>query len=82
MTRQLPEFSRNDFDHLIQEHERLIALANDVEYCLHALAGTASEERIGELQQSAGTLVSAIRDYLFRQDQLVLPVVDAVSRPE
>jgi hypothetical protein len=80
MTPPLPEFSRNDFESLLGEHERLIALANDVEFCLHALAGGATEEHLQGLQQSAGTLVSALRNYLFRQDQLVLPVVDALSR--
>jgi hypothetical protein len=82
MTPPLPAFSRNDFEGLLGEHERLIALANDVEFCLHALAGGAAEERLQSLQQSAGTLVSALRNYLFRQDQLVLPVVDALSRQE
>lgn len=82
MTHRLPGISRNDFEHLIQEHEHLIDLANDLEYCLHALAGGATEERLQELQQSAGTLVSGLRNFLFRQDQMILPVVDALSRQE
>ncbi len=80
MTPSLPEFLRSDFEQLLDQHQRLIALANDVEFSLHALAGGATEETIGALQQTAGTLVSALRNYLFRQDQQVLPIVDALSK--
>jgi hypothetical protein len=80
MTTPLPEFERSDFEQLLDEHQHLIALANDVEFCLHALAGGAGEEAIQSLQHSTGSLVRLLRQYLFRQDQQVLPVVDALSR--
>ena len=77
MTSSLPEFPRSDFDQLLAEHQRLIALANEVEFCLHALAAGVSDETLPVLQQSTGDLVRGLRLYLFRQDQQVLPVVDA-----
>jgi hypothetical protein len=80
MTTPLPEFHRSDFELLVDEHQRLIALANDVEFCLHALSGGVNEETIHALQQSTGGLVRVLRQYLFRQDQQVLPVVDTLSR--
>ncbi len=82
MTTPTPELRREDFEQLLEEHQRLIELANDVEFSLHALGGGASEENIHALQQSAGTLVSALRSHLFRQDQQVLSVVDALTRQE
>jgi len=80
MTAPTPELRREDFEQLLEEHQRLIGLANDVEYCLHALAGGPSEENLHALQQSAGTLVSVLRGHLFRQDQQVLPLLDRLSR--
>ncbi len=74
---ETPTFTRDDFEHLLGEHLGLIELANDVEYRLHALAGGSTEENLQALQQAAGALVSALRDHLFRHDQVVLPLVEA-----
>ena len=79
MTTPMPEFRRGDFERLLDEHRRLIELANDVEFCLHALSSGVTEENLRALQQSTGTLVSVLRNHLFRQDQHVLPLVDAIE---
>jgi hypothetical protein len=79
MTTPLPEIQRSDFEQLLDEHQRLVGLANDVEFCLHSLAGGGSEEAIHALQLSTGSLVRLLRQYLFRQDQQVLPVIDTLS---
>lgn len=82
MTPSRPEFQREDFERLLQEHEQLITLTNELEYGLHALAGRPNEETLRTLQQSAGALVSALRGYLFRLDQQVLPLVEEISRSQ
>lgn len=82
MTDPTPDIRREDFESLLDEHQRLIGLANQVEFHLHALAGGPNEGAIHALQQSAGSLVSLLRGYLFRLDQQLLPVLDHRSRPE
>jgi len=74
---ETPTFTRDDFEHLLAEHLGLIELANDVEYRLHALAGGSTEENVQGLQQAAGALASALRNHLFRHDQVILPLVES-----
>lgn len=80
MTDPAPGYRRDDFEPLLEEHQRLVELANEVEFHLHALAGGPNEGAIHALQQSAGSLVSVLRGYLFRLDQQVLPAIDPRSR--
>lgn len=82
MTNPVPGFSREDFESLLEEHQRLVALANEVEFYLHVLAGGSKEDTLQALQQSTGSLVSGLRTYLFRQDQQVLPLIDRLSQRE
>ena len=80
MTEPLAVFRREDFELLLDEHRRIIELANEVEFHLHALAGGASADTVQALQESAGSLLTGLRGYLFRLDQQVLPIVDAASQ--
>ncbi len=80
MNPAMPEFQREEFDQLLEEHQRLIAQVNEVEFHLHTLSGGVSEEHVQALQQATGDLLALLRTYLFRQDQQVLPIVDALSR--
>jgi hypothetical protein len=75
-----PAISRPDFDQFLAEQQQLIALTNELEYCLYALGEGPLTEPVQACQQSAGTLVGALRAFLFRQDQQVLPILDALSR--
>jgi hypothetical protein len=77
-----PSFLRADFDQLLAQQERLIGLTNELEYRLHCVAEVPPVEEIQACQQAAGMLISALREFLFRQDQKVLPVLEAMSRPE
>ena len=72
--------TRGDFENLLAEHLSLIELANDLEYRLHALAGGQTEGALQALQQAAGALVTTLRAHLFRQDQVVLPLVESLCR--
>lgn len=72
--------TRGEFEALLAEHFRLVELANDLEYRLHALAGGSTEENVQAVQQAAGALVAALRTHLFRQDQVVLPLVESACR--
>jgi hypothetical protein len=74
-----PSFARPDFEQLVAAHQRLIELANDLEYQLYRLGEVPGGERVTECQQAAGALVGLLRDVLFRHDQQVLPLLDALS---
>jgi hemerythrin-like domain-containing protein len=75
-----PTCTRGDFARLLAEHLRLIELVNDLELRLHALSGGQTEGTIQALQQAAGSLVDVLRTHLFRQDQVVLPLVESLCR--
>jgi hypothetical protein len=77
-----PAFSRADFDQILAQHRRLIELANELEYRLYSLYAVSPAEPVQACQEAAGTLLGALRDFLFRQDQQVLPVLDGLSLPE
>jgi hypothetical protein len=69
--------TRRDFDTLVEEQQTLIGLVNELEYQLYRLGDTASTECVHECRQAAGTLVGALRSFLYRQDQQVLPLLEA-----
>jgi hypothetical protein len=73
-----PPFSRAEFEHLLAEHEQLIAAANALEFQLHRLGGLAPDARVSACQQAGGDLIRLLRDALFRQDQQVLPLLEAL----
>jgi hypothetical protein len=75
-----PPLRRADFDQLLAAHQRLIELANDLEYQLYRLGEVPGNERVTECQQAGGALIGLLRDVLFRHDQQVLPLLDALSR--
>jgi hypothetical protein len=77
-----PPFARPDFELLLAGHQRLIELANDLEYQLHRLGEVPGDERVSDCRRAAGALVGLLRDVLFRHDQQVLPLLDALSRAE
>ena len=68
--------SRADFEALLGDHQRLIALANDLEYQLYRLGELPAGERVTECQQAGGALVGLLRNVLFRHDQQILPLVE------
>jgi hypothetical protein len=69
--------TRAEFNALLEEQQALIGLVNDLEYRLYSLGDTFTQESVNECRQSAGTLVGALRSFLYRQDQQVLPIVEA-----
>jgi hypothetical protein len=73
-----PTLSRADFEQLLAAHQRLIELANEVEYQLYRL-GEVSDPRVAECQQATGSLLGLLRDVLFRHDQQVLPLLDHLA---
>jgi hypothetical protein len=74
-----PTFARADFEQLLASHQRLIELANGLEYQLYRFGEAPGNERVTECQQAAGALVGLLREVLFRHDQQVLPLLDALS---
>jgi hypothetical protein len=74
-----PPLSRADFEQLLAAHQRLIELANDLEYQLYRLGEVPGNERVTDCQQAAGALLGLLRDVLFRHDQQVLPLLDSLS---
>jgi hypothetical protein len=74
-----PTLARADFEQLLAAHQRLIELANDLEYQVYRLGEVPGNERVTECQRAAGALVGLLRDVLFRHDQQVLPLLDALS---
>jgi hypothetical protein len=71
-----PTLSRAEFEQLLAEHQRLITLTNQLEFCLYRLAEAPPCEPVTECQQAAGALIGALRSFLFRQDQQVLPFLE------
>jgi hypothetical protein len=71
---------RGQFEQLLAEHERLIDQVNEAELRLHALAEGPGEGRLEAMQQATGDLLKMLRDHLFRQDQVVLPAIDGLTR--
>jgi hypothetical protein len=69
--------TRMEFDALLEEQQSLIGLVNDLEYRLYCLGETFTPESVNECRQAAGTLVGALRSFLYRQDQQVLPLLEA-----
>jgi hemerythrin-like domain-containing protein len=81
----IPHISRQDFEQLVDEHRQLIDLANQLEYQLYRLGESAMPDHVSDCQQVTGNLIGLLRNHLFRQDQEVLPVVEAAlgeARPE
>jgi hypothetical protein len=76
MNASLP--SRADFEQLLAEHLRLIHLANVLEFQLHLLGESPPDSPAAGCQQAAGALLGALRNFLFRQDQHVLPVLESL----
>jgi len=74
--------SRSEFEQLLAEHQQLIRLTNELEYHLYQIGAGATPARIAECQQAAGALISQLRGALFRQDQRVLPILEAHLLPE
>ena len=72
-------FSRADFEQLLGAHQQLIDLANDLEYQLYRLGEQPGDSPAAACQQAAGALLGRLRDLLFRHDQQVLPLLDALS---
>ncbi len=77
-----PTLPRADFEQLLAGHQELVRLANELEYQLYRLGESAAPERITDCQQAAGVLIGQLRAVLFRHDQQVLPILDALSAGE
>lgn len=71
-----PDMDRRDFEVLLSQHWQLIQLANDLEYQLYSVGDCAGPERVQACQQSAGALIKLLREFLFRHDQQVLPILE------
>lgn len=67
--------SREEFDRLVAGQCGLVRSANDLEYRLYLL-GEPQDERVADLRQAAGDLVTRLRDVLLLWDQAVLPRVE------
>ena len=74
-----PSFARADFEQLLGAHQQLIELANDLEYQLYRLGEPPGDSPAAACQQAAGALLGSLRDVLFRHDQQVLPLLEALS---
>lgn len=79
---QSPTMERRDFEQLLSDHWQLIQLANDLEYQLYCVGDRPEPERIKACQQSAGALIGLLREFLFRHDQQVLPILEGQLRRE
>ena len=74
----ISELSRPEFEQLVSEHGRLIGLANELEYRLYHLGEQPPGSPVAECQQAGGALLGSLRSFLFRQDQRVLLVLEAL----
>jgi hypothetical protein len=74
--------TRPQFEALLQEQQALVGLMNDLEYQLYCLGDSPPAERVSECRQAAGVLVGALRTFLYRQDQQVLPLLEAALTAE
>lgn len=78
---QTPTLHRADFDELVAEHQRLIHLANELEYQLYRLGDQATAEHVTDCQQAASALIGLLRNTLFRHDQQMLPLLESLIPP-
>jgi hypothetical protein len=69
---------RAEFEGLVADQSRLIALANELEYCLYAVGDRPDDEPVTACRQAAGALLGALRAILFRHDQTVLPLLESL----
>jgi hypothetical protein len=77
---ETPGLTRTDFERLLAEQQRLVELGNELEYRLYLLGQGPPDAPVTACQQAGGALLGALRDFLFRQDQEVLPVLDELTR--
>jgi hypothetical protein len=74
-----PRLSRTDFEQLLAAHERVLELANEVEYQLYRLGEAPADSPVTECQQATGALLGLLREVLFRHDQRGLPLLDGLT---
>lgn len=74
-----PTIFRTDFEELLAQHQELIHLANELEFQLYRLGEPAEPGPVSDCQQAAGALIGLLRTVLFRHDQQVLPVLEALA---
>jgi hypothetical protein len=72
-----PPISRVDFETLLGQHRQLIELANDLEYQVYRLGELPADERIADCQRAAGSVIGLLREFLFRQDQQIMPLIQS-----
>jgi hypothetical protein len=77
-----PRLDRADFDRLVAEHQEVVRLANELELQLYRLGELADGAHVAPCQQAGGELIGLLRSLLFRHDQQVLPLLDALCRWE
>jgi hypothetical protein len=68
---------RADFDQLVAEHHQLIRLTNELEFQLYQMGEAPGPEQVAEGRRAAGTLIGQLRNFLFRHDQQVLPLLES-----
>jgi hypothetical protein len=74
----LPAISQDEFETLLAQHRQLIQLTSDLEYQIYRLGELPPDERLSDCQRVGGSLIGLLRDHLFRQDQQVLPILEAL----
>jgi hypothetical protein len=75
-------FRPADFQQLLEDQQALIELMNDLEYRLYQLGEARPDSPAGEFREAAGALIGRLRRALFRQDQQVLPILQALAGVE
>jgi hypothetical protein len=75
-----PSLSRSDFERLLAKQQHLVELVNELEFYLYQLGETPASEAVVACQQAAGALIAALRNHLFHQDQLVLPLLETTVK--
>jgi hypothetical protein len=75
-----PPFSSADFENLLAQQRQLIDLANNLEYQVYRLGELPANERVSNCQCAAGSLIGLLHDFLFRQDQQVMPLIESAFR--
>lgn len=65
-----------EFEQLLAAHRQLIELANDFEFHLYSLGEQPDDHPVSACQRCAGALLGRLREYLFFQDQHVLPMLE------
>jgi hypothetical protein len=76
----VPPLEQAHLEELLAEHQEVIHLANELEYCLYRLGETQGEERVTACQQAGGALIGRLRTLLFRHDQLVFPLLQEAAQ--